>query len=79
MPRLGQHEFTPEELRRMAWLHMFVPHPVSMLLGEFGTRTEASWTIAWANLKGQMHPSALMEEVAAELDADPAFAGWRER
>jgi hypothetical protein len=79
MPRLGQDGFTQEELRRMAWLHMFVPDPVSMLLREFGTHTEASWKIAWANLKGQMHPWALVEGVAAELDADPTFAGWRER
>ncbi len=59
--------------------HMFVPDPVSMLLREFGTHTEASWKMAWANLKGQMHPSAMMEEVAAGLDADPTFAGWREQ
>lgn len=79
MARSGQDEFTREELRRMAWLHMFVPDPVSMLLREFGTHTEASWKMAWANLKGHMHPSALMEEVAAELDADPMYAGWREK
>lgn len=79
MPRSGQDEFTREELRRMAWLHMFVPDPVSMLLREFGTHTEASWKMAWANLKGEMHPSALMGDVAAELDKDSAFAGWRER
>jgi hypothetical protein len=79
MSRAGQDEFTKEELRRMAWLHMFVPDPVAMLLREFGTHTEASWKMAWANLKGHMHPSALMTEVAAELDADPKFAGWRDR
>ena len=79
MPRPGQDEFTREELRRMAWLHMFVPDPVSMLLREFGTHTEASWKMAWANLKGHMHPSALMNEVATEVDADPQFDDWRDR
>jgi hypothetical protein len=79
MPRPGQDEFTREELRRMAWLYMFVPDPISMLLREFGTHTESSWKMAWANLKGEMHPSRLMQEVAAELDADPGFAGWRDR
>lgn len=79
MPRSGQDEFTREELRRMAWLHMFVPDPVSLLLREFGTHTGASWAMAWANLKGEMHPSALMVAVANELDADPDFEGWRDR
>src|SRR5207302_1303566 len=46
----------PQELNRVAWLHMFVPDPVSMLLREFGTHTEASWTMAWANLKGRLGP-----------------------
>jgi hypothetical protein len=79
MTRVGQDEFTPEELRRMAWLHMFVPDPVSMLMREFGTHTEDSWKMAWANLKGRMHPSKLMVEVAAGLDGDPTFTGWRDR
>jgi hypothetical protein len=79
MPRSGQDEFTREELRRLAWLYMFVPDPISLLMSEFGTHTEASWKMAWANLKGEMHPSALMVEVAQELDADPLYTGWREK
>jgi hypothetical protein len=77
--RANWDAFTREELRRMAWLFLFVPDPVSMLHTEFGTHTAASWKMAWRGLHGELHPSALMLEVAAELDADPLFDGWREK
>ena len=70
--------YTREELKRIAHLKLLAV-PTSLVHAELGRHTEASIDMAWQNLLGEMHPSALMREVADELDRDRAFAGWRDR
>jgi hypothetical protein len=70
--------YTREELRQIAQLKMLAV-PTSLVHLELGRHTEASIDMAWQNLHGEMHPSALMREVARELDDDLTFEGWRDR
>jgi hypothetical protein len=71
-------EYTEQELKRLAWLKL-VHAPTSTILREFGRHTESSLDMAWLNVQGKLpNASALMRQVAAELDEDPRFEGWRE-
>jgi hypothetical protein len=77
MEESGMKEtFTLEELRRLAFVKM--NHgPTSILMSEFGTHTEDSWEMAWANITGNLpNASALMLQVQAELD-ERYGAFWR--
>ncbi len=71
--------FTRDELRRIAWDRV-LGVPPSLTYQAIGRHTPDSIEMAWQSMLGNLeHASADMRTVAAELDADPRFEGWRER
>src|SRR5437870_1704122 len=72
--------YTMAELERLAYIkHM--GGSVSILMSEFGTHTEASWEMTWKRITGELLDghTDLTRAIAAKMDADPFYEGWRER